>query len=104
MRPAMLLAPALVASCYSPHAQLGVPCTPELANCPSGETCSLIAGDYFCTPGILTDGGTQADTGTDGTPADAPRDGATLVPWTLVQTRSQMSNQLGLSSTGAGHL
>ncbi len=65
MRAALLA--ALLAACYSPHAQPGAPCTPPVGPCPSGQVCQLHGGGYACEPPGTAD--------PDAPPADAPADG-----------------------------
>jgi hypothetical protein len=75
-----------VASCYSPAPITGAPCTPDLGNCPSGQTCELVAGTHVCVGG----------SGLDATPAR---------PWTLVQTRASTNlRRVSIAASGAGHL
>lgn len=86
MRPAVYrCALAFVASCYSPAPITGAPCIPERGNCPSGQTCELVAGTHVC-----------GEAGLDAIPAR---------PWTLVQTRAS-SNQrrVSIAASGAAHL
>jgi hypothetical protein len=76
---------ALLASCYSPTALPGSPCSPTAANCPETQTCALVAGTYVCVTGPV------ADAALDGRPViDAPPDTAIdavpVTPWSLVQT------------------
>jgi hypothetical protein len=50
------LAGALLVACYSPHADPGAPCSPNLA-CPSGQSCDTSQSPPLCEP-IGTVGGT----------------------------------------------
>ena len=89
---------ALVASCYSAQPSAGAPCTPGLGNCPSGQTCELVAGAHICVVGPVPDAGPAmlADAAPDATPAP---------PWTLVQTRASMGlRRVTISASGAAHL
>jgi hypothetical protein len=64
-----VLGVALV-GCYAPHVQSGAPCSPDVDNCPSGQTCLPAAGGYFCG------GGAMPDASGDGPVRDdAPGDG-----------------------------
>jgi len=40
----------VVAGCYSPDIPSGAPCTPNAANCPRGQQCTLSGGTYTCEP------------------------------------------------------
>src|ERR1044071_5555668 len=99
----------VLAGCYSGKAQPGAPCTPALDNCPGGQTCQLVAGDYICVEGAVADARVDDATTDDdaydaATLTDAGGDGPPPGPWTLVSTRSAMDNSLTIPSTGAGHL
>lgn len=87
---------AFVASCYAPAPITGAACTPDRGNCPSGQTCELVAGMHVCAvePGLDAAGLDAA--GRDATPARR---------WTLVQTRAS-SNQrrVSIAASGAAHL
>jgi hypothetical protein len=87
----------LVASCYAPETRTGAPCTPGLANCPSGQTCELVAGAHVCVVGDVPDAGSDS-------PVDAATDGSSARPWTLVQTRGSNGRRLDIGATGAAHL
>src|SRR5438874_4709090 len=90
----------MLAGCYAPHAATGAPCDPVAANCPTGQRCELVAGTHVCVA--------------DGTApmVDAPRavdgmlaDGVPVAPWTFVQSRGAVSNNVLLQQpTGAGRL
>jgi hypothetical protein len=74
------------ASCYSPAPITGAPCTPDRGNCPSGQTCELVAGTHVCVSG----------SGLDATP---------VRPWTLVQTRASTNlRRVSISASGAARL
>jgi len=88
----------LVASCYAPETRSGAPCTPGLANCPSGQTCELVAGAHVCVAGAVPDAGPDIL-------VDAPTDGGTARPWTLVQARgSSNGRRVTIAASGAAHL
>ncbi|HWO20789.1 MAG TPA: hypothetical protein VNO30_18610 [Kofleriaceae bacterium] len=87
----------LVASCYAPETRSGAPCTPGLANCPSGQTCELVAGAHVCVAGPVPDAG-------PGILVDAPTDGGSARSWTLVQTRGSNGQRVNIAATGAAHL
>lgn len=99
---------ALVASCYSGHAASGAPCTPALANCPQGQSCALVSGDYICIEGAAVDAaqdGSSSDAVVDAAkPVDAGIDAAPLAPWTLVQTAGGTASSLAITASGGGHL
>jgi hypothetical protein len=95
---ACALAVAIVAGCYSAEPSPGAPCMPERANCPSGQTCELVAGAHRCITGAAPDGGPSVL-------VDAAGDADPARRWTLVQTRASMDQRrVTLSATGAGHL
>ena len=55
-----------VAGCYAPHLSSGAPCTPDVDNCPSGQSCIGTASGYFCggvaaTPDASKDGPNSID-------------------------------------------
>jgi hypothetical protein len=54
--------------CYAPHVQSGAPCTPDVDNCPSGQTCQTTAAGSFCTGSALPDG--SIDSPIDARPVD----------------------------------
>jgi hypothetical protein len=78
-----------VAACYSPRVQTGVPCTPEVNNCPDGQTCARVNNEFVCSEGFLL-----ADAGID----------ATAVTWALIQTAGIEDTSVMTMATGAGHL
>jgi hypothetical protein len=68
------------ASCYSPTAQTGAPCTPAAGNCPEGQTCVAQSGGFVCsdnpTEPIDARPVPQADALPDGSPnVDSDGDG-----------------------------
>jgi hypothetical protein len=88
----------LISACYSAKPQPGTPCTPSLANCPSGQQCALLDGDFVCLdelPGI--DAGTDPDM----LVPDVPPDGVT--PWSLVQTRGSVGVDVDFTASAAGN-
>jgi hypothetical protein len=55
-----------LAGCYAPHVQSGAPCTPDVDNCPSGQTCQTTAAGSFCSGS----GGISIDAAVDAPPVD----------------------------------
>jgi hypothetical protein len=107
MWPRLGCALALV-GCYSGRALPGAPCTPALQNCPSGQTCELVGGEYQCAyePSVV-DASTNPDDGSgggsDASPTDSMAgDGTLVVPWTLVQTRASGNNDNDVTTTASG--
>lgn len=93
---------SVVASCYSPQPGAGAPCTPGVENCPSGQTCELVAGAHVCVAGVAPDASPPVlvDAASDGGP-----DATLLVPWALVQTRASSNlRRVTIGASGAGHL
>jgi hypothetical protein len=62
------------ASCYSPTAQPGAPCTPAADNCPESQTCVAQAGGFVCS-----DNPTGSVDAPPSNPADAQPDGSPSV-------------------------
>jgi hypothetical protein len=50
----------VLAGCYAPHVDSGAPCTPDVDNCPSGQSCQTTAAGSFCTAIARADAATDA--------------------------------------------
>src|SRR5512143_2289229 len=99
----------IAAGCYSGHAAPGAPCEPSLDNCPTNQTCALVAGEYVCVEGAIADAAASIDAPVlmiDAPIAtDAATDGAVqAVPWSLVQTKNTTTPTVNVTATGTGHL
>lgn len=99
----------IAAGCYSGHAAPGAPCTPSLDNCPTNQTCALVAGEYVCVEGAVPG---DAPTAVDApmamidapVPIDGPIDAAPAAPWSLIQTKETTTPTVNVTATGSGHL
>jgi len=90
----------LAAACYAPKALPGTPCTPSLANCPSGQQCALVGGEHVCVEELPP---TDSSAGIDMLPPDVPSDGVRPA-WSLVQTRGRTGNDTPITTSTAGSL
>lgn len=98
-----------VMACYSPTARPGVPCTLELDNCPSGQTCTSVGGESVC----VEDGAPVDASVDDGPPIDMPvtpdalvdaSPDAALARWTLVHHAGAELDKVVVPATTAGNL
>ena len=74
--PLALAGLVVLASCYSPTIETGVPCFPPMASCPDGQVCASAAGGTFAcvVPGAGVDAAT-IDAPLDAKPLDSDGDG-----------------------------
>lgn len=98
---------AMLAACYSAKPQQGLPCTPSIENCPTGQFCALLDGESVCVtelPGLDANEEVFADASIDA-PIDAPivPDGSVPKVWTLVRSNGSTGTGVSFPASTAGN-